>query len=459
MDEAAHYWTFLHLSASGTLQRKGADSAQAWFEQQLADLISQTKLPHRTIQRRLMPKVTLKPGEMSSAEACLRCYISHQVAYACHQLEVEYGQTYGVSRADLLPHVLDDDRLLSRRAQRSTYRAFATQVLDSFDPDQSGLMTWTVRLVRHHKEINAVLLEHGIYLVTDWAILNDTSLPQLERVLGGFHTLGRFQIEQASALLESYHAVYRHDRVVERDKGRCLPPNQGQLQRMSAYLKDEYAQSIPADQVRQQLQTLAQQLRAYRIYARTKVLPTESTDNPDQGPFVERLALEDSPEEDPAKAFLARYRQAFAGSLDEALQFVVEQRVAFLGKRKGDRPQRFIQGLHLFHCVGKTMGELAADIGYTRQDQVAYLLKLKPLRADVRQHMLNTLRDRIPPLAAAFRDPSQLQTLDQRLEAALEEQTADLIRETEVEASVARQGPLESRFARRLCHYLDQRTE
>lgn len=476
MDVPSHYWTFVYLNAAGQLRLKDYADAKAWFEQHCSDLIEQAQIPHSVIQHRLTQARLALPASIAPtarhqtsstdspntislhpAEACLRCFISHQISYACQQLDEQFGTIHGFNRFDLLPLVLNDDRLLSRHSP-SSYRSLATEILDTFDPQRSHLKTWAIRLVRHHKELNRVLLEHGIYLVSDWAILNDTELPQLDRILAEFHHLSTFEIQQASTLLESYHAIYRSDRLHQNQSGgRCLIPNQTQLQRMAAYLQAEYDLTRSPQQLLQDLQTLADQLRRYRIAVRSKVLPTDSLDIPDQQLMVETLPTprQEPSDDDGMQDFLSHYRQQFIQSLDEALTHVVDQRVTFFQRRKGNRAHLFLKGLQLFHCIGQTMAVIAPQIGYQRQDQVAYLLKLRQLRADVRHHLLTQLRDRIQSLAASFTNPTQLQTLDQRVDDALTEQVDDLIRQTETEASVAREGPLKSLFARRLCQYLD----
>ncbi|MEO0405846.1 MAG: hypothetical protein AAF289_00700 [Cyanobacteria bacterium P01_A01_bin.135] len=445
-----HYWTFAYLSASGEVRHKPMESARDWFKQRCQDLLAKSDLPHRAIQRRL------KTESDPLAKFCLRCFISQQIVYACQELAQRFGQAHGFSRRDLLPFVLDDDSLINPRPQTG-YRPLATQVLESFDPQQSNLSTWTARLVRQKSDLNAFLLEHGVYLISPWAILNDTKQTQLEGALGDFHQLSTAEVKQADALLEGYHAVYRQERVEQRRSGRCTAPSTDQLRRIAAYLLEEYVLSLSERQVMQQLQVLAQRLRAYRIYNRSKVFPTETLDNPDQKVSVDALPAPDEDTDDGSEAFLKQYRQELQSSLDEALAAVVEQRVAYLTKRKGGEPRKFLDGLRLFHCMGEVMGAIALKLGYTRQDQVSSLLKLKHLRADVRHHLLILLRDRILPLAQTLSTPATLKDLDQRLDQALDEQTNAIILEAKAEASRRRDGPLKSLFSRRLCQYLDNR--
>ena len=367
MDDTAQYWTFLYLRAAGTLHNKTIDSARAGMES-CSDLLSQAQLPHRAIQRRLV--AASEPG----AAAALRCYISHQIVYTCDDLVAGFG-SHGFSRADLLPLVLDDRSLLGERRDRppSAYKAFATTVLETFDPQQSSLSTWTTRLVRQHKELNDLLLEYGVYLVSDWAILNDTKESQLQSALGDFHHVSAVELDQASALLEGYHAIYRYERLQKRQTGRCPAPSADQLQRIAIYLDEEYSIALADYQVMQRLQTLAQQLRALRIYSRSKVLPAASLDTPNHSLTLDNIPSEDRDldgEEGRYARFLAESQQEFLASLDEALKIVIEQRVALLKRRKArgaapnemPRPQQFLKGLQLFHCLGQTMTEIAPQI-------------------------------------------------------------------------------------------------
>jgi hypothetical protein len=55
-----------------------------------------------------------------------------------------------------------------------------------------------------------------VYFISDWAILNDTKSKQLQRILAEFHHLSESEIRDSCILLESYHAVYRRDRLEQR---------------------------------------------------------------------------------------------------------------------------------------------------------------------------------------------------------------------------------------------------
>lgn len=117
---------------------------------------------------------------------------------------------------------------------------------------------------------NAFLLEHEVYLVSDWAILNDTSSKQLQRIFSQFHHLTSLEIQQATQLLGSYHAVYRAQHLQARQagiKGQCQPPTIEQLRKMQERLSPQTNRMCP-ETLLAQLEEMASRLRQYRIHVR-----------------------------------------------------------------------------------------------------------------------------------------------------------------------------------------------
>jgi hypothetical protein len=117
-----------------------------------------------------------------------------------------------------------------------------------------------------------------VYLITDWAILNDTKSKQLERILREFHHLSESEITLACILLESYHAVYRRDRLRQRRdsftsgqsnrKKPCLPPTAKQLQEIARQVNAKSPFNLRSQEIVNRLQDLAKRLRHYRQYVR-----------------------------------------------------------------------------------------------------------------------------------------------------------------------------------------------
>ena len=497
MGSASRYWRFVRIDAAGKRRIDSLAPVKTFFQQQFADSISQLNVSDEDIQRRLVTWMRGDEGYIDRAqlaETCLRCFISHAIEQVCIQLEKQFGGKHGFTRYDLFPFVLDDRNPLRDKKELrnqnplpqgeardregpagkegpvAIYSSSTDKILGNFDPDRGSLTTWTVRLVRRHRELNAYLLECGVYLISDWAILNDTSLPQLRRILADFHTLTEGEIDRASVLLEAYHAVYRKDRLEQRlagAAGRCQQPSISQLQRMLAFTQErgetiahqKLGLEVPS-RLLSRLQELAERLRQYRIHARGGPAPADSLD----GDTARGLQLEDSrdrnAEREEQNEFLNYYREQFSRCMDRAIADTIERWVTTLQQKKSPKHQQFLQALTLFHEQGLSMGEIAPKVGLQAQYQVSRLLKLKELRADIRQSLLMELCERVIQKAESYHsDLGQLQAMDRKIEAALSEQVDDILQEAAAEASVAQRSSTASLYARRLCHYLNSRSQ
>ncbi len=474
MSTASRYWTLVRIDAAGKRKIEEIASAKAFFLSSFPEFMAQSEVPDTLIQRQLLHwmrrEATQEEGLL--AQRCLQCFISNQAERVCQQLEAQFGAEHGFTCRDLLPFVLDDD---SNRQSRNkgnpvstSYQSLLHEILQSFDPEQSSLATWTARRVKHHKELNAFLLEHGVYLVSDWAILNDTSSKQLERIFSQFHHLTTLEIQQAQRLLESYHAVYRAQRLRTRQagiQGQCLPPTTEQLHQISQRLLTQTNRIARPESLMAQLQAMASRLRQYRIHARGGSPPTESLDisrtgaSADRAPFVDFVDNRDAT--DDQAEFLDFYRQQFLTCLDQAVAQVTEEQVRKLNRKDPQKAQTFLTALQLFHCQGRSMTEIAPMVNLQAQFHVSRLLKLKSFRADVQQQLLVLLRDRVIDRAKAYTaDPERLQILNQQIDEALSEQITKVMEEAATEASTAttaRNRIPSSLFAERLCRYLDTR--
>ena len=461
MTEASRYWRLVRIDATGRRRVEAIDSLQV-FLSQLFPEVARGEVSDTTIQRRLLQgwrqgaKMPERDRFRQLAEGCLRCFISHQIEQTCIQLETQFGSEHGFTRCDLFSFVLDDFD-----SEQSTYQSLATEILQTFDPERSNLAAWTTKLVKHHPELNRFLLECGVYLISDWAILNDTTPKQLQRIFSEFHSLTPVEIQQASVLLEGYHAVYRRDRLKLRQAGRggrCLPPTEAQLAQIAEIFRSKNNLRIPVEDVMNRLQEIAEKLRQYRIFVRGGAVKTESLDRPENHSLSMRIQSPEadnvSEENDEQGEFLKLYRDLFLDCLDRALQQVVSDRVTRLQRKQAQTAQQFLQALHLFHCQGRAMGEIASLVGLQAQYQVTRLLKLKEFRADVRQHMLALLRRYVVEKATAYVDPERLETLENQVEIALDEQISQVIQEASDEASTAKNRSCASLFARRLCRQI-----
>ena len=496
MTAASRYWTLLRIDAAGKRKIEEITSAKTFFLAAFPDCSDGGEVPDAQIQRQLcywMREATdegvdlsfWQEGEAKNqstadellksnankrylAELCLQCFVSHQIARVCQQLEIQFGVEHGFTSGDLLARVLDFKANRQGREAttpvKTSYQSLPDDILQSFDPEQSTLATWTTRRVKHNRDLNDFLLEHGVYLVSDWAILNDTTPKQLQRIFWQFHQLTPLEIEQAKQLLESYHAVYRASRLKARQqgiKGQCLPPTTAQLQQMQQRLSTQSNQMLRPETLMSQLQEIASRLREYRIHVRGGSLPTESLDVTNPGALDPSLDWTDNRNsEDEPTEFLKFYRQQLLMCLDGAIEQVINERVTLLQRRDAQKAQNFLTALQLFHCQGRSMTEIAKALNLQAQFHVSRLLKLKDFRADVRQQLLVRLRYRVINRAKTYTDAKRLQTLNQQIEEALDEQITAVIQEAATEASTAtitKNQLTTSLFAQRLCRHLDTR--
>jgi hypothetical protein len=102
------------------------------------------------------------------------------------------------------------------------------------------------------------------------------------------------------------------------------------------------------------------------------------------------------------------------------------------------------------------MTEIAAKVGLRAQDAVTRFLKLKDFRADVGQELLIILCNSVMELAKNYSRSDSLQTLEEKIQIALNEQINHVIEAAEIQAQTAKTlTPETSIFNQRLCRYLD----
>lgn len=459
---ASRYWSAIAIDAARRRQVREITTAKAFFLESFPDFTPETQVSDTQVQRQLWywmqennppPNNQTHPGFL--AQLCLKCFMSQQIDAVCRGLASRFGVEHGFTSTDLLPFVLDED-IGKLHRHSPTYQSFLDEILQSFDPEQSSLATWTTRRVKHHKPLNQFLLEHGIYLISDWAILNDTKPKQLHRIFTEFHNLTPSEIQHAQQILDAYHAVYRSQRLKQRlagVKGKCHPPTPEQLQQMAQRLSPP----LRPEPLLRQLQLIASRLREYRIYVRGGKLNSESLDATPNKPLDIPYS---EPIPDEQNEFLTTYRQQFIQGLDQTIAQITGDRTKKLQRRDAQKAQQFLTALHLFHCQGQSMSDIARNFNYKGQFQVSRLLKLKVFRADIQRELLVYLSDRILKQAQRYTDIQRLQTVHHKIQEAIAEQVTKVITDATTEASTAtreRHQKTPSLFTQRLCLYLDNR--
>jgi hypothetical protein len=424
------YWQLIRMTSSGKYQTHVLTQVQEWIQQAFAGSVNYADAHASDLQEALLDRWRSQAAQADLALLSLRCFVSHQIRDACRRLTQKFGQDYGFTTPELLAVVLDDDGLLS-----SAYRPFTQQILESYDPTKAALSTWSSRLTCNHPELNQLLLEKGLYRASPWAILNDTSLEQVEKILRTFHLCSEYEVETAIALLGQYQRVYCRDRIRQRQAGgprRCHPPTPEQLQEMNTTIE--------------QLKQLADQLRQYRIHVRG------GSGGPYQPEALDWEQVPDStPVPDEQEEFLEAFRQAVKQGLEGAIAQVIAVNIRRLSQKKTPQDDVYVKGLNRFYCLGQTIGALATELGLGNFARARRLLDLQRLRADVRHRLLPTLYERVRQEAISYSSPEQLHRLDQTLEAILAERIDDLIAEDAAAAQSPNPSGPTSLFAQQLC--------
>lgn len=508
MSTASQYWKLTKLTASGRSQAQELAEVRSFFQKQFPDcsepiangpiqssLMATAKLGAKPLETANLAFSTLEPqpseqdssatdlvgdltpnptphltpafpsrtsrlmlGEELLAQMSLRCFVSKHIEMTCVQLEMQFGELHGVRRSELLPLVLDDDGRPWSSATATHYRSVARQILETFDPDRASLATWTTRLVKHNRALNDFLLECGVYLLSDWAILNDTVPTKLRRVLSSGEPLTALEIERALRVLEAYQAVYLRDRLLARKagvKGQCPQPTEAQLEEMAQQLSS--LSPISSARVLRELRTLADRLRVYRIAVRTGKMKTLSIhghgDEDSREMDLPSPSAEESESDHLADSFVQQYRFAFAEALEQSIYQSILARYQTL---KAPKNQQYLKALNLFHRQGLSMTAIATEVGLAAQFQVTRLLKLKDLREAVRREMISFLKHSVKAQATAFMTLEQLESLDHKIEAALVEQVEQLMAEDAAQAQSPKNYGKGSRFATVLCQQLDR---
>jgi hypothetical protein len=461
--DSSRYWKFVKLNSQNQCQVEVIIAAQTYFHSLFTNKV---EIAESKIQMQLWQIMHLNEeipiDGVNLAEICLRCYISHKIEQVCFHLGKVFGVDHGFTCEDLLPYVLNDEVLLIAVTKQtkpvSSYQSLATTILKTFDPAKGTLTTWVNRYVKQHPELKNILLQHGVFLVSNWALLNDTNPNEVKRILTDMYRLATIEIQQVCDLLVSYHAVYRQDRIEQRLTGGTLPcqePTPKQLTRIADELQTRTGRKLGTEVVLNQLNTIASKLRQYRIAAQGGYVSSVSLDEPDVKSIVEQQQI--TADELEQNEFISLYQDQFIASLDDAILQVINNWMQQMQRKNSAVADNFIRALYL-HCQGQSMTQIASQIGFKKQYEVTRLLKLKELRADIRQKLLLILRDRVLDLAQHFANSQRLQALDQQVESVLDEQISTMIQEAESEIKIpTRNQPLRSLFARRLCYYLNSR--
>lgn len=204
---------------------------------------------------------------------CLRCRLSDPLHQWLQALLRRHGQQHELEPTAIAAYLLDDDGSLqipwpteppSRQsfthallasAGPAPLHPFSAEVLRSWDPRCSSLPNWGRERAQSHPPLKAYLRDSGLLLITDWALLADSSPKRVAEVWESFGG-GSLSTAQAVALHGRYRELYRTAKAAHRQA----------TGRISGWRPDStfllsLAPDQPVTETRQQLEAIARAIR------------------------------------------------------------------------------------------------------------------------------------------------------------------------------------------------------
>jgi hypothetical protein len=353
------------------------------------DLITQISSDE---QLELDPKATnlkllhLMAGDFNNPAAhCLRCYISHQIKFACQRLTRKHGEMGGFKNKDIFPYALEDYIELRRNVSPNI---LAIKILSKFDPEQAQLSTYTDRIVSRYREVRRFLKDRGISPWTDWGLLNGATKNNLK------NSALAVGLDEAKILLTCFQDVYTIDRRKNGKSSKiCKPPTSAQLEEICSLLSQTSPKllSLTPEDLQLKLELIANGLRIYKMGERgsNKRIITAEQEQLE----IERQEAATSEDWDVSLGTIID-RDILLREIEQVIKINIDREYKWHQSRKDRKPVEYLKALHLYFCERMTQAQITIQLGSTDQSQVSRLLKLKKMYADTVDGVFNALKSR-----------------------------------------------------------------
>lgn len=162
---------------------------------------------------------------------CLRCRISHAFEIWLLVTYKRWREKTGIELGAMASYALDDDGALTistpaadkapfNYAQIALLPAglicpFSAEVLRSYDPALCGLPHWAKLKIQAHNELKAYFRQHGLLLISDWALLRNTSSTRVRQACEQ-HLRSGDRIEFLCSLHSRYGPLYDAAKVLHK---------------------------------------------------------------------------------------------------------------------------------------------------------------------------------------------------------------------------------------------------
>lgn len=370
----ATYNTIRTISAKG-IRGKDLPGAAAY----LANEELQDVEPNRTVDDQLLA-ASIKTDDAAPL-LCLRCRISHPLEAWIRALHGKFKDSYDLDLTAMASYGLDDSGsttlLLTRdnTPKPFTYseldqlpsgrvNPFSAEVLRTYDSERCGLPHWARQKIQCHKELKTYLKEEGLLMISDWALLADTSPT---RIRESWQTCGDgvFPLEELLDLHQRYRALYREAMSAYRQR---TGKGSGWLPELNFY------QALKPDQTsyktEEQLKALASAVRKL-ISGRWMITSTEAIENSLDGPDPASFATNNEPTDEPDRKGM---RQQIDVALQRAITAYMPAEMDKEAKKFAKTPER--QLAWQLYGEGMSQREIGPHCGH-KQAWVSKLLDEK----------------------------------------------------------------------------------
>jgi len=241
---------------------------------------------------------------------CLRCRVSHPLEAWIRTTYKQYHQRYELEMAAMASYALDDQATLTiptspsdkkpftyaeiRSMPKGLISPFSAEVLRTYDPHQCGLPHWSRLKLQCNSDLKSYLKQQGLLLISDEALLNDSSSKRVRESWAAFGK-GGFTTAQAVALHGRYLPLYKQAKELYKantGKASGWHPDREFLHTLNP--------NQPTEVTHDQLIAIAKSIRVLLSGSWQKSIseqPDQTLDIPDPASLSETNSDESSPQE------------------------------------------------------------------------------------------------------------------------------------------------------------------
>ena len=214
----SHYQELLSLTLQG-IRSKVLASAAGFISSSHPAYLDLD--PSRNIDLELLTEA--KSTDTPLPLLCLRCRLSHPLEAWLKATFNTHHERHGIEFKAMASYALDDQGAVTIRCSKEstadfTYSVisslpkgptspFSAEILRSFDPALCGLPHWSRLKIQSNNELKAYFKQHGLLLISDWALLRDSSPRRVQQACQA-HLRSSATIESLIALHKRFLPLY-----------------------------------------------------------------------------------------------------------------------------------------------------------------------------------------------------------------------------------------------------------